>query len=413
MAHILIFKIKSVCYDSTFYLADLYGRTLEGMGHQVEYFNIDDETFSALEKYEGRHFDAMLDFNSLLPNVDTEEGELFLNMIDAPFYNYILDHPLYHNKQLKAGLKRYHVICLDDDHAVYIKKYYPHIQSVTVLPLCGLPFLADSRSYQVSKLFDNASMAKIPESAKTPWEIPKTADIIFTGTYTNPNDLFDKIRSFDKPFSDEMVKMVSILLSNTGLTQEEALFLLTDELGYDRDKLNVADRLYTFFLVDMYVKAHIREQILDTILKAGLKVTVYGGMWDIWATRYKAQLDIHELVPFKDSPKVLAGGWLSLNIMPWFKAGIHDRVLTSMRSGTVSFTDTSKMLDSTFADGKELLTYDLGKVDEIPEKLEVYLSDKVRLMEIAEAGRQAVEKEHTELERCKVLSRLFEGEAGA
>lgn len=408
MMKILIFKIKSVCYDSTFYLADLYGRTLASMGHEVEYFCTDEEPVSALERYEGRKFDAMLDFNSLLPNLDTDEGYLFLDKIDAPFYNYLLDHPLYHNKQLKAKLHRYHVICLDYDHADYIRRYYKHIQSVTVLPLCGLPFLSVDGEYSVSKLFQDSHLEPLNTDYRSIEEIPKTADMIFTGTYAGSNDMYRKMMSFESPFADEMQRLAELMISCPYLTQEEAMLKLSEDEGMDIHMLNIPDRLYAFFLVDMYVKYYFREKVLEAVLETGRRLSVYGGKWDTWETKRIKQLDIHAMVPFKDSPRVLAGGRVSINIMPWFKAGIHDRVFTAMRSGAVSFTDKSRMLEDMFTDGEELLTYNLEELEEIPEKLESYLADEGRQKKIAEAGRQAAEQRHTERERCAELVRLFE-----
>lgn len=408
---ILIFKIKSVCYDSTFYLADLYGRTLASMGHEIEYFCTDEEAVSALERYEGRQFDAMLDFNSLVPNLETDEGELFLNKIDAPFYNYILDHPLYHNKQLKAGLHRYHVICLDDDHGDYIRRYYKHIQSVTVLPLCGLPFLDVHADYHVSRLFQNSRLEPIDTEADSIGQIPKTADLVFTGTYSSANDMYRKLLSFDKPLAEEMKRLADMMISQPWMTQEEAVLQLAADENLDIKKLNVPDRLYAFFLVDMYVKSYYREKVLESVLQTGRRLAVYGGMWDIWETKYQGQLDIHDMVPFKDSPRILAGARISMNVMPWFKSGIHDRVLTAMRSGAVSLTDGSKMLARTFTDEKELLVYDLTKLSMLPEKVEKYLSDDSLLEQVKRQGMDAVQADHTEWERCRVLEKLFMGNA--
>lgn len=62
-----------------------------------------------------------------------DDGTPFLNHIQAPFYNYILDHPVYPHANLSVLLENYHVICIDDDHNKYISKWYPHIKSVHTL----------------------------------------------------------------------------------------------------------------------------------------------------------------------------------------------------------------------------------------------------------------------------------------
>ena len=405
--HILMFKVKSVCYDSTFYLADLYGRVLESLGHQVTYFNSDTEPLTAMDRFTGMHFDAMLDFNSLLPNLETDTDDLFLNTIDAPFYNYILDHPLYHNKQLKAPLSRYHVICLDTEHADYIRRYYPHIRSVQVLPLCGLPFLTEKDSYGVSKLFGGAALETVDYSYRCVEEVPKVHDIVFTGTYSDSNMIYQRIKGFWDPLSGQMVRMIEMLLADPSLNQEQALIRLLEEMQIPLSGIYVPDHLYALFMVDMYVKSCFRERILEQILATGRTVSVYGGMWDVWETRYRAQLDIHEMVPFKDSPHVLAGAWISLNVMPWFKAGIHDRILTAMRSGTVSLTDDSKMLATYFVPGEDLLVYQLDQLEKLPEQVEYYLEHKNALRHIAGQGRMKADRAHTEVVRAKALEQIL------
>ncbi|MEI3201212.1 MAG: hypothetical protein V8S21_04415 [Lachnospira eligens] len=50
---------------------------------------------------------------------------------------------------------------------------------------------------------------------------------------------------------------------------------------------------------------------------------------------------------------------ISLNVMPWFKKGAHDRVFNTMLNGGVALTDTSLFYENTFADGENVLFYSL------------------------------------------------------
>ena len=45
---------------------------------------------------------------------------------------------------------------------------------------------------------------------------------------------------------------------------------------------------------------------------------------------------------------------ISLNVMPWFKMGAHDRVINTMLYGGVALTDTSLFYENTFADGENV-----------------------------------------------------------
>ena len=86
-----------------------------------------------LEALCGQSFDAVIDYNSKLPGAVLDDGTPFLNHIQSPFYNYILDHPVYHHANLSVLLENYHVICIDDDHNKYISKWYPHIKKCPYL----------------------------------------------------------------------------------------------------------------------------------------------------------------------------------------------------------------------------------------------------------------------------------------
>ncbi len=382
IGRILMLKIKSVCYDSTFQLADLYGKALEQLGYEVEYFSTAEEPITEMERYVGQHFDAVIDFNSLLPNLDTDEDTLFLDGIDGPFIDYILDHPLYHNKQLKSPLKNFHVICLDYDHEEYIRKYYPHIQSVSTLPLFALPVAqADAK---------------------------RDIDVLFTGTYTPANDMLHKINSFDKPFSDEMKMLIDILLENPSLTQEEAVLKLAKDLGFDEASIMMRDRLYTFFLVDMYIKSYYREKLVESVLQDGRTLTVYGGQWEFYESPNAKYLDVHDMIPFHKTPELMQHANICLNIMPWFKAGIHDRVFTAMHAGAAMVTDTSQMLEEEFVHKQDILVYDLQHMEQVPELIAYGLEDKARLQELAKQGQKKVAERHSLEVRAKQLSDVIQ-----
>lgn len=386
---ILMLKIKSACYDSTFQLADLYGKALESLGYEVEYFSTAKESLMALERYAGKKFDAVIDFNSLVTGLDTDEGEWFLDKIDAPFYDYILDHPMYHNKQLKTPLKNFHVLCLDYDHEAYIRKYYPHIKSVHTLPLFALPL----------------------EEATDEREEKRDMDVLFTGTYMPSNQVLGQINSFDKAFSDEMKHLVEILLTNPELTQEQAMLKLVTDSESGPNTGNIRDRLYAFFLVDVYVKAFYREKMIEAAAQSGRKVTIYGEQWHLFESSHTKNLEIHNMVSFEKTPELMRQAKLCLNLMPWFKAGIHDRVFTAMNAGAAVLTDTSRMLTDEFEKDKDSLMFDLNHMEYIPEQITDALENEDALCKLATNGRKKVVERHSLVARAKQLSEIIDREA--
>ena len=103
----LIFEMKTVCYNSYLYFGDSLGEALKAKGHTVTYFKVDEDNLDDLEQYVGKHFDALIDFNSDLPRALMDDDSYFLDHVDAPFFDVIFDHPLYHHDSLKNKLKEH------------------------------------------------------------------------------------------------------------------------------------------------------------------------------------------------------------------------------------------------------------------------------------------------------------------
>ena len=99
--------------------------------------------------------------------------------------------------------------------------------------------------------------------------------------------------------------------------------------------------------------------------------------------------------------EAIADAKISLNVMPWFKDGAHDRVFTAMLQHTLSLTDDSRYLREKFTDKKELVFYSLEKRDELPELVRELLGKSKECMEIAERGYERAVWEHTWRQRAK------------
>lgn len=137
--NILILQLQGACYNSYTYFCDHIAARLRHLGYHVSIFSTAGEPPEALERFAGQSFGAVIDCNSAAPRITTDENGYFLDTIDAPFFNLLLDHPLYHHDSLKCTLKNYHVRCLDENHVAYVKKYYPHIQSAGLWTATGSP----------------------------------------------------------------------------------------------------------------------------------------------------------------------------------------------------------------------------------------------------------------------------------
>ena len=385
MGKILIFKMKNFCYASSFYFADRVAECFDNLGWDVEIFDLLRDGKGQLQKYCGQKFDAILDFNSQLPKLLTDDGEIFLNTIEGPFYNYILDHPLYHHEMLTQKVKNYHVICVDDNHRRYIERWYPNIQSAHVLPVAG-------------------STADVI----LPME-QRPIDVLFTGTYTNPEDMYRLMLKMGGNRSDELQAMLERQMANQNLPLETVFEKFLSEIGRSAEEVDFPLRMWSYFPIDTYATASFRERVVKTIAEGGIRINIAGHGWDkckelsgLSNVTFMGPVDFHRQFELMAQAKIV------LNVMPGFKAGIHDRVFSAMCNGAVCLSDSSEMLAEEFEDGTDLITFSGDSLYELPELIKKWTGDVEGLNNIAIHGRNKCEKNHTWMAHCSLMKKIFE-----
>lgn len=370
---ILIFEMKTVCYNSYLYFGDSLGAALTSLGHSVEYFKIDEDALDDLEKYVGTSYDLLIDFNSDLPRALMDDDSFFLDHVDAPFFDVILDHPLYHHDTLKNKLKNFHVVCLDARHRDYILKYYPHIKSVTVTPMTGeLAFGHESIDWDN---FNN-----------------RPYDIIFSGTYTDPTRIETAINKMPDLISNNVYELIDMMKADNSLTIEDAVDRLAENEFYDY--INSDKPLHTqiFYLTDTYIRCINRKKLVQALDRCECQMHLFGGLWEELELKNAV---LHKEIPFNLTFTIFAKSKISVNIMPGFKAGSHDRVFSAQLNGAVSLTDPTTLLINEYKDNKDILFFDLDNIDFVTEKINSSLKDVEGLKKIAQAGYEIASHNHT------------------
>ncbi len=370
---ILIFEMKTVCYNSYLYFGDSLGAALSKLGHTVEYFKIDEDALDDLEKYIGSSFDALIDFNSDLPRALMDDDSYFLDHIDAPFFDIILDHPLYHHDTLKNQLKNFHVVCLDSRHKDYIVKYYPHIQSVSVTPMTGeLAFGQDSIDW-------------------SNWE-KRPYDIIFSGTYTDPTRIETAIKKLPDLITQNVFELIDMMKADNSLTIEEAVDRLSENEFYDYINSDKPLHTQVFYLADTYIRCLNRKKLVLALDNCGHKPHLFGGLWEELELKNAV---LHREIPFNLTFTVFAKSKISVNIQPNFKAGSHDRVFSAQLNGAASLTDPTTLLRQEYSDMNNILFYSLDDIEAVSEKVNSALLNPSELKKIAQEGYEIASQKHT------------------
>ncbi len=370
---ILIFEMKTVCYNSYLYFGDALGAALAKLGHEIEYFKVDEQALDDLEQFIGKHFDAMIDFNSDLPRALMDDDSFFLDHVDAPFFDVLLDHPLYHHDSLKNKLNNFHVVCLDTKHGEYIKKYYPHIKSVTITPMTGeLAFGKEALSFE--------------DFEDRPY------DILFSGTYTDPTRIETAIKKLPDFLIGNIKELIDMMEGDSTLTIEDAVEALAQNEIYDYINSDLPLHTQTFYLADTYVRCVNRKKLVLALDKCQHKLDLFGGLWEELDLKHAT---LHREIPFNLTFTVFSKAKICVNIMPNFKAGSHDRVFSAQLNGAAALTDSTYLLKKEYKDEVNILFYDLDDIDAVTAKLDTILSTPDKLKKIAQAGFDIASKNHT------------------
>ena len=405
--HILFLSYKDICYNSTSYFEQRISEELINAGIKVTHLNIPkptkglsgtlaDTAYMLLKPYFNADLDAIIDINTTIPCIKYNNGYI-LNNFDIPVWHYILDHPLYHYKALKVQLNNYNVICLDTFHAKLIRESFPHIREVKVIPLS-----ADEYSISnISKKYCQDNMADTnSDSSYNTLSYHKCSKravkLLFTSTYTDPvkvallynksglniqnNNINDKdindnctINTLFKDIDNDY--LLNALLNNPSFTQEKAVQYLRSLNILDNSSSTI-QYLHNNFLIDVYLQCIIREEIVSTIIKNRIPITIYGHGWDAFADKcdilipeYTKYLDIRKEVTYNRLPAIYSNARLSLNQMPWFKGGMHDRIPLALMNGCLSLTDASTYLTDVLNIGENegVYTYSLENIESVPD----------------------------------------------
>lgn len=384
MKHFLLFQLQSVCYGSYTYFSASLARALQAKSHNITVFSAKERPLEEMEEFAGQAFDAVIDINSHLPKLKMEEGGYFLDEIHAPFYDIILDHPLYHHDMLKQTIKNFHVICLDQGHKTYIETYYPHIASVHVLPMTGEDIAQGKRDY--------------PQ---------KSIDLFFSGSYTSPKSVAASIEDIPGFLGDLTKDMINLIQKNVSLSQEAAMTALLpscDEIVEELFPLH----MQACFLCDSYIRAWRREQLLIALAESHIAMTICGNGWRNSPLADYKNISIIDDTAFSDTFAYFRQAKITLNIMPEFKHGAHDRVYSAMLNHSLCLTDPTPMLKEQFRDNCELVFYPADDGDALCQTAEALLKDNDKIKTISQQGYEKAITEHTWQNRVEKLLEILE-----
>lgn len=377
---ILVFCSREICYLSGNFFANQIGAAFEELGYETEICELGngDDYDEKLKPYIGKKYKLILDFNSMLPRLVMEDGSPYLDMLEGPFFDYVLDHPLFHYNCLTSEAENLHAIVLDEAQKVYVEEYYPNVKVVRMLPLGATRAL-----YQGEK--------------------KEACRILFPGTYDRPEQVYEIIEAAPKPLRETMKALAGRRIEEPLLPMEDALREYLTEKGRELSRKEFALSMNAMYAVDAYVRDYFRKAALDELLKHRIPVTVMGSGWEKYQFRDESSLIREKGVPFGLSFERIAKEHILLNVSPIFNRGMHDRIPAGMANRAVVLTDENPYLKSRFTDGEQICFYSLENIGTLSERAGELVEDTLLRERIQEAAYLEFERKHTWKCRAKAL----------
>ena len=383
------------------YFSYRMGETFAKEGYLVFYYDLKDEPASAkrLRKFIRTGETVLVTFN--FEGLEKESGVYregigyVWDEYRIPCYNIAADHPYYYHDRLADLPKEYHHISIDKFQEQYFKEFYPEYHHLGFLPLAGTELETETSA--------ESEMGICQEEQSGCY-----MDVIMTGNYTPPSFCEKHIHWINEEYAAFYQGIIDDLIANPSRTVEAAeLEACEREMGHTPyDEIRIA--MHRMIFIDLYVRNYWRGEAVKALVDAGIKVDVFGKGWEELVCERPENLRIHPQTTSLACLQHIRHAKISLNVMPWFKDGAHDRVFNSILNGAVCVTDKSKYLCEELGEGEGVCYYDLENIAELPHIVQDLLQNENKMQDIVSKGVGKVRDFHTWDARAKQIIKWIE-----
>lgn len=370
------------------YFSMQMGKAFTSMGIQVFYYDYWEEEvcFRKLQDFiePGNTIMITFNFHGLEEGEKfyEKDGSIFWDTYDIPCFNIVVDHPMYYQKFFDKLPRKYYQISIDRYHESYMKKYWEKIALGPFLPLAGTRFHPEKPFLPIKE---------------------RPIDIIITGNYTPPDTFRKYIERIDEEYTRFYMDMIRDLQENPQKTieqmAEEHLRKEIPEVTGDE----IRETMGNLTFIDLYVRFWLRGEVIRQLADSGLQVHTCGKGWNLLECQHPENIIEHGGMDSEGCLKMLQKSKISINVMPWFKDGAHDRIFNSQLNGAVCISDSSIYLREIFTDGKDILFYGQNETEKISEMVRELLLDEDRMQRIADEGYKIAADGHTWEKYAKLL----------
>lgn len=375
------------------YFSEQMAKAFTAMGHAVLIYDLEKpwEYTGKLLRFVERKNTVVIAFNfhgmSGEAQFLDEQGKWFWDAMDIPCYNIVVDHPMYYYKLISMHPKNYIQISIDREHERFMRRFFPEISMGPFLPLAGTALLPPGGYLRMEE---------------------RDYDVVFTGNYAAPERFEKYITRLGEEYAIFYRGMIDELLEcPEKCVTEVCINHIMREIG-DVTEAELKETMQNITFIDLYVRHVRRRDVVRTLVDSGIRVHVFGGKWNEMECGHPENLINEGQKDSEECLEAIARGRISVNVMPWFKEGAHDRIFNSMCNGAVCLTDSNQYMDDILKDGENCRIYSGTRLEELPYIVSELLTDRDKMQRIADQGFRMAMESHTWENRCRLIHDLIE-----
>lgn len=383
--------------------------------NDLHYFQ--DDLFNRIDEYAACEDTIVIFFNSIGMLMDGIDGGNYWNRSGVICFDILADPPFFYHSAIESDIKNVTFICVDEEQSDYINRYYGkesdyykrngRVRMSLYMPLAGVV----SDTYMERDLQNNRNKDDVDRGISYDFDITaieafnnRKYDVIFTGSIRDYEDIDTQIYNLDDSLQDMWDIVLGYICEDTSLTIERAIRKCMSDYSLRLTDEHVHQIILLFKKMDSVIRAMHRQRVITAIADGGIKIDVFGDGWDFLKNKliHPENLCIHECVSYEELVNIAAQAKISVNVMPWFKTGFHDRIATAMLNGCVSVTDSSSYIDDNYTDGENIVIYKLDNLSELAGNIRTLLENKDNITyKLAMAGKKKAVQADTWHERAK------------
>ena len=383
--------------------------------NNLHYFQ--DDLFNRIDDYAACEDTIVIFFNSIGMLMDGIDGGNYWNRSGVICFDILADPPFFYHSAIESDIENVTCICVDEEQSDYINRYYGkesdyykrngRVRMSLYMPLAGVV----SDTYMERDLQNNRNKDDVDRGISYDFDITaieafnnRKYDVIFTGSIRDYEDIDTQIYNLDDSLQDMWDIVLGYICEDTSLTIERAIRKCMSDYSLRLMDEHVHQIILLFKKMDSVIRAMHRQRVITAIADGGIKIDVFGDGWDFLKNKliHPENLCIHECVSYEESVNIAAQAKISVNVMPWFKTGFHDRIATAMLNGCVSVTDSSSYIDDNYTDGENIVIYKLDNLSELAGNIRTLLENKNNITyRLAMAGKKKAVQADTWHERAK------------